>query len=680
MKISYNWIKKYVDISIEPEEAAEKLTMSGSEVGSFEKTPDGDVIMELEITANRPDCLNMTGIAREISAVCDIDLKLPDFSVKEGAPSGPSIDCVVEDPGLCPRYTARVITGVSVKPLADELKKYILAVGMREINNIVDITNYCLMETGQPMHAFDLDKIKGAKIIVRKAKKGEKITTIDGVERALEEGMLVIADGSGPVAVAGVMGGKNTEVTEKTKNILLESAYFDPLSVRRTARKLGLSSDSSYRFERGVDKDMVKKASDRASALIVKYAGGKVGGFYKAGECSHKETVIDLDIGKAGGILGITLDKASSVKILKRLGMDVIREEGDIVKVKVPGSRQDVTKEIDLVEEVARVYGYDKIPERVEKIIPQAKRKDKERVVRERICGILAGCGLNEIMTYSLVNEKAASSFPDFRVNPVSLWNPLSEEHKILTPQLLSGMLKAISWNLNRKNSDLFFFETGKVYQETGEEAPYREIPVLCLGATGDAMKNWVDGERGAGFFDLKGVIENLLERLGFLPVFTPARINGFLNPAEISLGENGEKAGFIGQTDLSVNKEYDIDQNVYLAQIDLSRIFEKAVLDRKYEPVPKFPFAKRDISVICGKDLSAGEIKKIILSGGEGIVRSVDIVSQYEGSPVPSGKRSVTFSVAYGDLTRTLKDDEVVRAHSKIRSLISDKFGVEFR
>ncbi|MFH1552028.1 MAG: phenylalanine--tRNA ligase subunit beta, partial [Candidatus Omnitrophota bacterium] len=363
MKLSYEWLKEYVDIDASAEELARGLTMSGSEVGAMHEA-EGDTIMDLEITSNRPDCLNIIGLAREASAVFDRSLHLPAMEVPTAAVSGegPEVQCLVKNKKLCPRYTARVVSGVHVKEAAGNTKKRILALGLRPVNNVVDVTNFCLMETGQPLHAFDLDKIKGGKIIIREAAKGEKIVTIDGVERVLEEGMLVIADSAGPVAIAGIMGGKDTEVTGATKNVLLESAYFDPISIRRTARALGLSSDSSYRFERGVDKGMIKAASDRAATLIADQTSGKICAFHDVSDLLEEKTLVEFSIKKAEKILGIALDKEKVKNILEKLGMKLSEEAGGRLLVSVPSFREDLKKEIDLVEEVARIYGYDNIP------------------------------------------------------------------------------------------------------------------------------------------------------------------------------------------------------------------------------------------------------------------------------------------------------------------------------
>ncbi|MGB2629797.1 MAG: phenylalanine--tRNA ligase subunit beta [Candidatus Omnitrophota bacterium] len=679
MKLSYKWLKEYVDVKATPEEVAHALTMSGSEV---EVMPEvgSDRVMDLEITSNRPDCLSIIGLAREVSTVFDKDLCLPELAIPENKrEKGSKVECVIKAPKLCPRYTARVITGVKVAESDECIKERLSSVGLRMVNNVVDITNYCLMELGQPLHAFDLDKLKGGKIIVREAVKGEKIVTIDGIERKLEPGMLVIADSERPVAIAGIMGGVNTEVSGATKNILLESAYFDPISVRQTARKLGLGSESSYRFERGVDKGMIAGASDRASLIIKKETGGKICEFYDCGKLPAEGRVIKFDVEKAGRLLGIKLREDEVKRIFSRLGMIIDKEAAQVLAVKVPSFREDLTREIDLVEEAARIYGYDNIPETTTKLLAQTERKGKARLVEERIRGILPSLGLSEIMTYSLISEPAADIFSSItKEKTVQLSNPLSEEQKILSPQLLDGMLRMVSYNLNRKNKDLRLYEIGKIYARAGKE--FREEPALCMGITGLAREGWKEGERGSDFYDLKGKAEALFRGTGLEPEFAPEVVEGFDLCASMKIAGGKRPSGLLGQVGHDILKKYGIDQKVYVCQIELAGFYEKAVLEDVYRPITRFPASSRDISILCDKPLTAGEISGVIVREGKDIIRRVKLVDVYEGKQVPPDKKSLTFSIEYGLDTRTLKEDEVEQAHSGIKEALSRKLGVSFR
>ncbi len=680
MKLSYEWLQEYVDIDVSADKLAHMLTMTGSAVESVKDSEHGKVL-ELEITSNRPDCLNLIGLARETAVIFNKKLKMPAMEKQKGAKTGSNIECVIKAKDLCPRYTARVITGVIVKEAGSITRKRLSCVGLRPVNNVVDITNYCLMELGQPMHAFDLDKIKGGKILVRKASKGEKLVTIDGVERTMDEDMLVIADAERAIAVAGVMGGLGTEVTAGTRNILLESAYFDPVSVRRTARRLAISTDSSYRFERGVDKRMVRAASERAARMISAEAGGTVGEFYDAGKAEAPKVVLKFDIGRASRVLGIPLGQAHVKKIFKGLGAEIKKENGDKLQVAVPSFRADLEREIDLVEEVARIFGYDNIPSTVSKIIPQGERKEKPRRVEEKIKAAMTGLGLNEVITYSLTNRKAAELFPSLSKRPLQLANPLSEEQRFLVPHLLDGMLKAMARNINRKNSDLAFFEVGKTYGRTGSGAKdLIETPSLSIGLTGAVRRNWKEGEVKADLYDLKGMIESLMRRLRIKAVFENAAIDEFACAAEIRLGGENRLAGVMGELSGKVLAAYDIAQPVYVCQIALDETARQAVMEDLYAAIPRLPSSSRDVSILCDRSLEAANISAAIEKLGEGIVGEVELIDLYQGDKLPAGKKSLTYSIRYVRDDRTLTDEEVESAHSGIKQALSEKFQVSFR
>ncbi len=680
MKLSYAWLKKYIDLKSSPARVAELLTMSGSEVEEVKKV-GSDSVMSMEITSNRPDCLNIIGLAREVAAVTAAKLRLPDMKAPRNTGKGPEIKCAIKNKKLCPRYTARVITDTHITATAGEMTEKILALGMRAVNGVVDVTNFCLMETGQPMHAFDLDKIKGNRIIVREAVKGEKITTIDGTQRELAPGMLVIADDARPIAIAGIMGGVDTEVTGATKNILLESAYFDPASIRRTARLLGLSSESGYRFERGVDKDMVKPASDRAARLIGDETGGRICAFYDTGKLSAKKTSVKLDVEKAAEILGVPLRKDKVKSLFRRLGMTVTIAKSGSMSVSVPSFREDITQEVDLVEEIARVQGYDSMPMTMANFIPETGRKTHDRRVAEKLKDMLCGLGLSEIMTYSLISRPDAERFPDTTVGvPIGLKNPLSEEHAVLTPHLLDGMLRTIAWNLNRKNTDLALFEIGKIYMREGEGKKISEIPALCVGMTGVLRRDWREGKKQADLYDLKGAVEMFLKRLKIPVTFHEAALSGMETCAGVKLFEQTEDAGFLGTAGADMLNAYDIGQPVFVCQLRLDKIMKKAVLLSRYRAVPRFPSSSRDISVLCEADLPAGKIREVIRSVGEDIIQEIELVDVYKGKQVPSGKKSLSFSITYGLGMRTLTDKEIESVHTRIKTALTEKFNVAFR
>ncbi len=681
MKLSYSWVKEYIDLGVSAEELAEGLTMAGSEVDCIEEI-NGDKVLEFEITTNRPDCLNVIGLAREAASVFDKDLVISERVIADDMidNEGKTVKCDIKNKDLCPRYTARVISNVTVSPSSEKISEHIMAIGMRTVNNIVDVTNYCLMESGQPMHAFDLDKINGDTIIVREAKKGETIVTIDEEKRELEAGMLIIADASGPIAVAGIMGGKATEVTEETENILLESAYFDPVSVRRTARKLGLSSDSSYRFERGVDKAHIVPASDRAALLILEEAGGSVSTLVDAGKLQVAKTDIDFDLARASKVLGVELEEEQVRKIFERLEIEVASTEGTILKVKAPTFREDLKVDVDLMEEVGRIYGYDNIPTTISRFVPSSERKSKERLVLEKVRNILASAGLNEIMTYSLISGQAAERFEALSDETVTLANYLSEEHKCLTPQLLDGMLKSLSYNLNRKNRDLGLFEVGKIYRRAKGERKFSESPALCIGLTGAIRRDWEEGERLASLFELRGIVETVIERLGLEMTIAPAEIKGFDAVAYIGIKGGTSPAGFGGELGSKTLKGYDISVPVYVAQIDMTTLLEKASLPRRYHAIPKFPFSSRDVSILCDKSIYAMALSEAMKESGEELVRSIELVDAYRGDRIPGDKVSYTYTIQYGLDTRTLTEDEIEGVHARIKGSLQTKLNVTFR
>ncbi|MBF0494760.1 MAG: phenylalanine--tRNA ligase subunit beta [Candidatus Omnitrophica bacterium] len=679
MKVSYNWLKDYVDVGVSAEELADRLTMTGSEVETIEKV-DGDKILHFEITSNRPDCLNILGMAREAAIVCDKELISPkvEFTKSPVTSIKNEIDCVVKDPDLCSKYTARVIKNVKIKPSGKKISSRLSALGFRLVNNVADVTNYCLMELGQPMHAFDMDKIKGGKIVVRRAKPGEKLVTIDGVERELAGDMLVIADSERAIAVAGVMGGRDTEVTDSTKNILLESAYFNPLSIRHTARKLSLASDSSYRFERGVNKDMVAKASNRAANLIIEEAGGEIGGFYETGVLNIPETKINFSLERCAKILGIEPKQEWVKKVFDKLGAETASKNGKDLEVKPPSFREDLTREIDLVEEVARIYGYNNIPATAPLFKSPDERKDKSRQVTEKLSKELSAAGLYEIMTYNLTDDADAARFPAVKAGNVVLSNYLSEEHKVLVPELLSGMLKSISYNINRQNKDMRFFEIGKVYAASPNGKSYDEIKTLCIGITGLVRNDW-KGRENADLFLLKGMIE---EALGVLKVearFKPEKIEDISPSAGIYIG-GVKRIGFLGEVSPKVLKALGIDQNVFVCHIQLGEVIKNAVLTNRYRSIPKFPFSSRDVSILCGINISSAEIESIIKKEGEEFIREVKLIDIYQGEKLPEGKRSLTYSITYGVKDRTLLDKEVEDTHTRIKSALSQKLNVTFR
>jgi phenylalanyl-tRNA synthetase beta chain len=681
MKISYNWLKEYVDVKISPEKLAETLTMAGLSVESVSKL-GGDSVLEIEITANRPDWLSVTGVAREVAALTGGRLKVhaPSKAGSQKKSAGAPFKVKVEDRKLCPRYTARAVYGVKVGPSPDWLKARIEAMGLRSVNNVVDITNFCLFETGEPMHAFDLDRISGSAVIVRRAQKSEKILLIDGSEKTLDDAMLVIADEKKPVAVAGVMGGISTEVNFSTANILLEAAYFDPISVRRTARKLGISTDSSYRFERRVDISNVVSASERALGLILDICGGTAGRFIDLKSPAKKAGTVELNFNRLNDLLGVEIPPAKVRKIVTSIGMKIKSASAKSLKLGAPGFRHDIKAEVDVIEEVARVYGYNNIPATLPDIVEQPVRTEPEMVFSQKTRDCLAAMGAYEIMTYSLLSRKSVAAAGFNAAGTIDIKNPLTSEQESMRPSLVPGMLGAILWNINRKSKDLKLFELGNVYMK-GPDGGFSERKHLCIGFTGQAFESWTGASRPADFFELKGAAEALFAELGVKDVsFRRANRDGFCAGACAEISVAGNVVGIMGEVSVAVLKNFDIKEKVCLLEADAEAIFAGASLGGRFADLPKYPSVFRDISIVAGKDISNSEVVSVIRAAGGDALKEARLVDRYKGKQIPEDKVSLTYRLEYRDPARTLEEKHVAEVHAKVLRDLDEKLGARLR
>jgi len=685
MRISYNWLKDYIDIKLPAGKLAELLTMAGLAVDSVEKKAN-DHILELEVTANRPDWLSYIGIARELSALTGGKLKIPSSvsrisysEKKRTTDNGQRMTVRVEDKALCPRYTARVITGVKVQESPAWLKARLESVGLRPVNNVVDITNFCLLETGEPMHAFDLDKLEG-NIVVRRARKLEKIVTIDGSGRALDESVLVIADNERPVAIAGVMGGLDTEVTGSTKNILLEAAYFDPISVRRASRKFGISTESSYRFERKVDMANIARASDRASRLISEIAGGKIRRFTDIGARPQPKKEVSLEYEKIGSILGVRIPAAKVKKILNSLGLKTKASSRDKIRMETPAFRYDLNDEIDLIEEIARIYGYDSIPATIPQILEQPARLPYETVVSQKIREILSSLGCDEIITYSLIGKRSLAGAASGEEGVVEVRNPLTSEQEMMRPDLRAGMYGAMLWNMNRRTKDLKLFELGNIYiKEEGDK--FVERKHLSIATAGGAFSIWAGGARQAGLFDLKGIVETLFAELGVKDLsFSRARRDGFSPAACASITVGGSTVGVISQVSPEVLNNFDIKEKVCYCEICVGALLEHIRLEKRFVELPKYPSVSRDISMVVGKEALHSELVSAVREAAGPILKDVQLTDRYVGKQIPDDKIGLTYRIEYQDIKKTLEDKEVSEVHVRIIQSLEKKFGAKLR
>ncbi|MBI5723692.1 MAG: phenylalanine--tRNA ligase subunit beta [Planctomycetes bacterium] len=668
MKISLNWLSDYVDVSMPAGELSERLMHAGFCIEEIAETAD-DIVLDVEVTSNRPDLLGHIGMAREIAAATGAAFKAP---VLPALPtSGKAADLAtveVPAPDLCPRYTARVIRGVKIGPSPDWLVRRLEAVGLRSVNNVVDVTNYVLMEYSQPLHSFDYDKLAGHKIIVRRASAGETMTAIDGTVCRLDESMLVIADAKRPVAIAGIMGGLDSEVSAGTVNILLESAQFDPLATRKASRKLALISPSNYRFERGIDPVGVEQASLRACQLILELAGGQLAeGVIDVWAKPFEPPVVSLRPQRTNKLLGIEVPTDRQVEILTRLGLSPKLKDGQIVCA-IPPHRADLTREIDLIEEVARLHGYDKIPVGG-KVTHAVQPEGRQQRLRREACQILAACGFDEAVTFTFIDQVEAKLFQYGKEQTVCV-DPINRRtNNTIRPTLMPSLMKVCKTNQDMGTDDLSVFEIASViYREIGKQGELNEHLELGLATTGELRY-------------LRGTIETLIERLGLAGriAFEPAgelNVGGFA--ARINV--DGRLLGAMGLANEDVLEYYGLKKPIALAEIYFDRLLELARPERKYQPIPVFPPIKRDLSFIVDDSAAWSKLAGAVESVRQDIRESCQFVTIYRGKPIPEGKKSVTIRLTYRSSEGTLRSEQVDEAVQAVVSAVKAGLGAELR
>lgn len=676
MKISLNWVKDYVLPGVLVDRLVRRMTMAGIEAEKIQKLGK-DTVIEFEITPNRPDCLNMVGIAREIAAVLNKPLTLPKISKRKFPVK--KCDVVIEAADGCSRYIATVVEGVNVRTAPDFIRKRIKAVGNRPISNVVDATNFCLFELGQPMHAFDLDKLKGKRIIVRYARKGERIVTLDGVERELDPSVLVIADAERPVALAGIMGGANTEVTAQTKNILIESAYFDPVLIRRTARKFGLSSDSSYRFERGVVFETVKTAADRALDLILVSAGGTVTARADVVVSNpiRRLRPVTLDLRKMNAFLGAEVSAAVAKRILKALGFGCTAVKKDVWKIIPPFFRADIQRPEDLYEEVARVVGYENLPSSFPSVKLTGMVSSVHRAKRLKVTDLLLSQGFNEVVTYSLLSREQVKNAEVEDCSSVTVLNALSIEQEFLRPHLLPSLLQVAHTNINRGQKDLAVFEVGKVYPKGGE----REMLGLLL--TGCLRRDWRRPQfQPFDFYDIKGAVERTLSQAGLGPVsFAVSREKCLEDGQRADVFVGRKKVGCCGKVSDEAVSRFGIRQaEVFFAQLDLEDIYGFPAKKISYTSVAEFPGIMRDVSLAVAQEATFEEVVSIVREFGSAYLKQIDFKEVYLGDKIPQGQRGLVFSVLYQSCQRTLTEEEIQEVHDQVCQKLVERLGATLR
>jgi phenylalanyl-tRNA synthetase beta chain len=662
MKYSLKWLRDYCPANLPPDKLAEQLTMAGLEVESFGRAGD-DVVFDVEVVPVRSDCLSMVGLAREISSLTGAPLTLPPVFIKEvNIPKEFSVDVDLVDADLCPRYSARIVTDLRVGPSPAWLVERLEAVGVRSLNNVVDITNFVNLEIGQPLHAFDVAKLRGRKLVIRRAAAGEKLILIDDSELELSAEDLVIADGEGPVALAGVMGGRDSEVSESTEAVVIESAHFDPVNTRLTARRYGLSTESSYRFERGTDPTATPTAADRAAALMAELAGGTVlGPPFDLGQAEWSQPAIVLRPARANMLLGTSLTGEDMAVLLRRLYFDVGLDRMENLVISAPAYRRDVKAEIDVVEEVGRAYGYDAI----EATLPGGRLPAPARVPREEferaMRGVLTSAGFSEVYTPSFTDPEKLAAYGLDAAAAVPVANPTVSQFSHLRPALWPALADVASRNGRLGAPSALVFEFGTAF-EPGEEGRVVERPRLAVLAAGEtAPRHWSRPPPRADFFFVKGVMEALARKFGVPLTWEGESFRlgeGEGNYVPLALEPFGEG---------------------HVVEVDVAPLYERANAPSRYHAISRFPSVVRDIAVVVDDDTAAADVIDALRDSG-GLARDVSVFDVFAGEGLPAGKKSLGIRIRYQADDRTLTDEEANAARENAIKTLTERFGATLR
>ena len=681
MKISTEWLSDLIDLdmlALETRQIADALTTVGLAVEGVERV-ESQTVLDIDVTTNRPDCLNHLGVARELAAYFRLPLSLPDSSEPHGSGGGQEASVQIDDPELCPRYCARLLSGVAVAESPHWLQQRLLAIGQRPINNVVDVTNYVLFELGHPLHAFDHALLEEGRIVVRRPINGEKITTLDGIVRTPDSEMLLICDASRPVAVAGVMGGADSEVSEATDTVLLESAYFNPASVRRTAKKLGLMTEASYRFERGADREMAMAALHRASRMLCDLCGASpVGPIMDQQPIRAERRQLQLRPGRIQQVIGVDVDSADVDDILNGLGFEPERDS-EAITVTVPSHRVDVAIEDDLVEEVARHYGYDRLQGSYPS--PATAGQYLQSETHDRFAtSILEGAGFFEAYTLSFTNPAREEALFGDSSQLVPIANPITEEATHLRASLLPGLLDALRFNLNHGADNVRLFEIGRVFSEVDDS--FQEDERVGLLMTGGYYEPfWLQASEPARFNHLKAVIQALGDGVEGAIEITRGEDCSYLHPGatgSVRLGDS--KVGWIGQIHPAVQKRFKFTRPVFAAEFSLDAIRRQPLRTLRFEPVGRFPAVERDLSFLVDSRTEFSTIKAAVQALNIGELNDLLPIDLYQGPHLPPDKVSLTVRLVFADPTRTLTQDEVNVRTEQISRTLQDELAVEPR
>jgi phenylalanyl-tRNA synthetase beta chain len=672
MKISPHWLLDFVDLQVNYHQLADDLTLAGIAVESISGEGDGTVF-DMDITTNRPDAMNHFGVARECSAIYNLPLKPIAPQLPAGKASA-EFQIKIDEPELCPRFTGRVLREVAIKPSPAEVSKRLALLDQRPINNAVDATNYTLWEMGKPTHVFDLDLLEGGKLIIRRARAGETLKTLDGIDRKLTTEDLVVADGRKPVALAGVMGGFDTMITDKTRNILIESAWWDPITVRKMSRRHGLHTDASHRFERGADFESTVLSCDRVAELILQSGGGElIGAPIDVVARSMDLAPVALHIAEVHRILGEKLETQEIFRILDKLGFDVLPERGGDADftVRIPSWRLDVEREIDLIEEIARLHGYDKfsntLPAYAGAVIEQLEA-EKDHKLRTSALAL----GYNEAISLTFISHQEAEQFSALPL--IELANPLSEEASVMRTSMVPGMLSMLAYNLNRGSDHVRLFEAGNVFQASGTTA--EQLKRICLGATGSAEPPGVrlhqetrhEEARPLSFFDVKGDVENLLCPFQCNALRFDRETANYYHPGRSARAiVDGVPVAQFGQIHPDIATARKLRQDVFIAELCLDQLYRHDLREVRYEPLPRYPAVERDFSFVFADSIGFEKISQAVTALGLSQLRSFIPVEIFRGGAIPAGKYSLLLRARFQSGERTLREDEVAQWSQQI-------------
>lgn len=674
MIFSYSWLQSYFAKKLpKPEKLAESLTLQFAEVEEVKKQK-GDYVFNIDVRPNRAaDCFSHNGLAREIAAILGLKLQIPDNKFKESRnlKSKDFVSVEIKDKKACPRYTAKVITDVKVGSSPDWLKKRLISCGLRPINNVVDIVNYVMLETGQPLHTFDGEKLAGNKIIVRFAKNAEKIVTLDGDTYVLDPEVLVIADTEKPVAIAGIKGGKAPEIGKKTKIVVVESANFNLGIIRRGSVKINLKTDASIRFEHGLDPNLTEFAINRSAYLMKKISKGKiVRGLVDVYPQKIFPKIIKLDLNYVDGLLGIRIPEKDVKNILEKLGFRVKTKKGKFLNIEIPTERLDIAIQEDLIEDIGRIYGYQKISSvfPVSALIPP--RINLDIFWEDAAKNALKEAGFNEIYNYSFFSGKEAKLFDFSKKDLIEVENPLSNEQKYLRISLIPNLLKNVEKNI-KQFPDIKIFELGKIFK-----SPNTEKRMLTGLITGD------------NFYQLKGVVDSLLNGLGISSVWyddykaTPeeSKLSVWHPKKSAEIKINGKEIGFLGEISHHILSGFDIPAKVILFDVDFEKLNKSVSEEQEYQPISKFPSAVRDIAILVPREIRVEEVLNKIELGGGSLIRDIDLFDMYEGVGLPEGKKNLAFHIIFQAENRTLSSEEIDKIQQKIIKILEKNPGWQIR